>query len=175
MNPYPPRRPGTIKLPEGLTIRGYRDGDEAAVIALVRELQIHEGQYIDRLKPPDTIGPWYVEALIDEVAKNKGSFLVAERDGLVVGYATLLAEMSSRDEKDEIDYSYSYVGDLAVLYAHRGLGIGKALLEECERLARAAGQKWLRLGVIAENRGARRFYERFGLEERFLTLEKRLD
>jgi GNAT superfamily N-acetyltransferase len=144
-------------------------------VALVRELQIHEGQYYDRLKPPEDIGPWYVERLNQETAKNKGSFLVAETDGIVVGYATLLTEMSSEGEKDEVHYTCSYVSDLAVLESRRGEGIGRALLEECERLARAAGQKWLRLGVIAGNHSARRFYQRFGLEHRFLTLEKRLD
>ena len=138
-------------------------------------MQIHEGQYYDRLKPPGEIGPWYVAQLNEEITKNKGSFLVAEVDGIVVGYATLLTELSSEGEKDEVHYTCGYVSDLAVLDAHRGEGIGRALLEECERLARAAGQKWLRLGVIAGNHGARRFYERFGLEHRFLTLEKRLD
>jgi len=175
MNRDPPRRPGTTKLRDGIKIRGYRDGDQAAVLALVRELQIHEGQYFDRLKPAEDIGPWYIEALIDEAARHKGSFLVAEADGLVVGYATLLTEMSSEGEKDEVPYTCSYVSDLAVLESHRGEGIGRALLQECERLERAAGQKWLRLGVIAANHGARRFYKNFGLEEHLLTLEKRLD
>ena len=48
------------------------------------------------------------------------------------------------------------------------------LLEACERMARDAGQTWLRLGVLAGNHSARSFYAEFGLEDSFLTLEKRL-
>jgi ribosomal protein S18 acetylase RimI-like enzyme len=150
------------------------DSDEAQVVELVRELQAHESNIYDRMKPVDAIGPWYVDKAKAEVAKYKGTFLVADNGKALLGYATLLTEVTSADEPDEILYSYAYVGDLAVSISHRGQGIGRALIEECEKIARAAGQKWLRLGVIAANQSAREFYNRIGLEEKFLTLEKKL-
>ena len=52
--------------------------------------------------------------------------------------------------------------------------VGAALLDACEDLARAAGQRWLRLGVLAANERARAFYARQGYGEILLTLEKRL-
>ena len=69
----------------------------------------------------------------------------------LLGYASLLTEVTSADDPDEILYSYAYVGDLAVTMNRRGQGVGRALIEECEKIARGAGQKWLRLGVIAAN------------------------
>lgn len=163
-----------MKRPEALIIRAFRDSDSAAVLAIVRELQIHERQYFDRLKTPDDIGPWYIERLLADVAEHNGRLLVADCDGAVCGYVALLTDVSSEDEQDEILYTFSHVGDLAVLKSKRGQGIGRALMAECEGLARAAGQKWLRLSVLAGNQGARRFYQGFGLEEVFLTLEKKL-
>lgn len=156
------------------TIRQYRDSDEAQVLALVRELQAHESAIYDRMKPVDAIGPWYVDKMKIDVAKYKGTFLVADEGRKLLGYASLLTEVTSADDPDEILYSYAYVGDLAVTVSYRGQGVGRALVEECEKIARAAGQKWLRLGVLAANQTAREFYNRMGLEEKLLTLEKKL-
>ena len=54
------------------------------------------------------------------------------------------------------------VHDLAVLPAHRGRGIGRLLLQEAERRARARGSSKLTLEVHASNEGAIRLYQRFG-------------
>jgi ribosomal protein S18 acetylase RimI-like enzyme len=150
------------------------DSDEAQVVALLRELQSHESAIYDRMKPADEIGPWYVEKVKADAAKYNGRFLVADEAKKLLGCASLFTEVTSADEPDEILYSYAYVGDLAVTMSRRGQGVGRALIEECEKIARAAGQKWLRLGVIAANQSAREFYSRIGLEEKFLTLEKKL-
>ncbi len=158
-----------------VTIRPYRHSDEAQIVAIVRELQEHELQFYDRLKPSADIGPWYVDWIIEDNQRNNGHFLVADLAGLAVGYATLNPSLNSEESREEVFYEYAHVGDLAVLKAHRNCGIGHLLLAECERLARQAGRKWLRLGVHAGNTGARRFYDRFLLKERFLTLEKLLD
>lgn len=138
---------------------------------MLRDLQIHERQYYDRSKPPEAMGPWYIDCLKQEVSKAGGKLIVAERNGLVAGYAALLTRIEA-DEKDEVPYTFAMVGELAVLATERGQGIGGALLKECEAGAKAAGQKWMRLGVIADNKDARRFYARMGLQEKFLTLEK---
>ena len=150
------------------------DSDEAQVVELVRELQAHESGVYDRMKPVDAIGPWYVDKMKADAAKHRGKILVADKGKKLLGCASLLTEVTSADDPDEILYSYAYVGDLAVTMSHRGQGVGRALIEECEKIARAAGQKWLRLGVIAANQSAREFYSRVGLEEKFLTLEKKL-
>ena len=140
----------------------------------MRELQAHESGVYDRMKPVEAIGPWYVEKIKASAAEHKGVILVADAGTQLLGYASLLTEVTSAEEPDEILYTYSYVGDLAVRMSHRNQGVGRALIEECERVAKAAGQKWLRLGVIAANQSAREFYSRVGLEEKFLTLEKKL-
>jgi ribosomal protein S18 acetylase RimI-like enzyme len=54
------------------------------------------------------------------------------------------------------------VHDLAVQPGHRGRGVGRRLLEEIERRARARGSSKLTLEVHATNEGAMRLYRRFG-------------
>lgn len=117
----------------------------------------------------------YVDWIKADRDGKDGHVLVAECEGQVVGYAALDTKLDSSENREEIYYEYANISDLAVLKSHRNRGIGKALLDECERLARLAGRKWLRLGVHAGNEGARRLYARFMLQERFLTLEKSLD
>jgi ribosomal protein S18 acetylase RimI-like enzyme len=156
-------------------IRPFRNSDEPQVVLIVRELQDHESQFYDRLKPSDEIGAWYVDWIRENRDSKDGHVLVAEIDGQVVGYAALDTMLDSTESREEIYYQYASISDLAVLKSHRNRGIGMALLAECERLARSAGRKWLRLGVHADNEGARRLYERFRLTQRFLILEKVLD
>ena len=157
-----------------IAVRNYREDDEASVVAVIRDLQRHEGQYFDRLKPAEEVGPWYVGVLQKELALARGVLLVAEFDGRVVGYASLFLDQASDSSKEEIPYSYSCVGDLGVLHDCRGRGVGTALMDRCEQLARDHGAKWLRLGVLAGNESARRFYRGRGLRELFVTLENTL-
>lgn len=93
---------------------------------------------------------------------------------MVAGYACLLVEVSSADQREEILYTYSQVSGLAVVGTHRGRGLGQALIAACEGIAGADGQRWIRLGVLAANQDARRFYAQSGFSETWLTLEKAL-
>ena len=54
------------------------------------------------------------------------------------------------------------VESIAVSPAARGLGLGTLLMERAEARARAMGKRRLSLGVIGENEGAIRLYERLG-------------
>ena len=120
------------------------------------------------------MGTWYIDRLKQAAAESQGRILVAESDGKILGYAALLTYVSAEDERDEIPYTYAHVDDLGVLASSRSQGVGAALLDACEKLARAAGQGWIRLGVLAANERARRFYARQGYGEILLTLEKKL-
>ena len=54
------------------------------------------------------------------------------------------------------------VESIAVSPAARGLGLGTLLMERAEARASAMGKRRLSLGVIGENEGAIRLYERLG-------------
>jgi ribosomal protein S18 acetylase RimI-like enzyme len=157
-----------------VTIRDFEDGDLDAVIELARELQTHELPFNDRLKPPSMMGALYFEKTKELLAKHKGRFLVAVSGNVIVGYATLYAEVIADEEPEEFASSYASVGDLVVTETARGQGIGKLLLQECETLARAADQKYFQLSVLGQNQDARKFYTSAGFEEFYIRLEKKL-
>ena len=54
------------------------------------------------------------------------------------------------------------VESISVSPASRGLGFGTLLMEQAEARARSMGKRRMSLGVIAENEGAIRLYERLG-------------
>jgi ribosomal protein S18 acetylase RimI-like enzyme len=144
------------------------------VLALVRDLQESLEPYFDRNKPPDDLGEWYLERLQADVTSHGGKFLVAEVDGRIVGYATLLTNCDSSGVDDEVHYTYAFVRELMVAESARGQGIGRSLMAMCEAIASKAGQRWLHLDVLAGNRHARSFYEGTGYRDMLVTMEKRL-
>ena len=166
-------RRGRITRP--FTIREYRDSDEAQVVELARELQAYEAPMYRWGKPPEDIGPWYLEDAKKWCAKNEGVILVAECAETLLGYATILTKCESDGTGDEIAYTYAHVADLLVTKSARRQGIGEALLAACEEQARTKGRKIFRIGVLAGNTGAMAAYQDFGFAPYHHTLEKILE
>lgn len=84
--------------------------------------------------------------------------LLAERDGSVVGYISCFFAQKPWGLSWEIQ-------TLVVDEPERGAGVGKALMEEAERIGIERGAAGLRLDVISANVDARRFYEALGYRE----------
>ena len=58
---------------------------------------------------------------------------------------------------------YEFIVDsLAVDRSSRGMGVGTALMQRAEEMAGSVGKRTMSLGVIGENEGAIRLYERLG-------------
>ena len=79
---------------------------------------------------------------------------VAESEGEVVGFLAM--------EVHREDVNYIYLDDLSVSAAHRGNGIGTALLQEADRLARRIGFELIVLHVKITNPRAKKLYEKMG-------------
>jgi ribosomal protein S18 acetylase RimI-like enzyme len=86
-----------------------------------------------------------------------GDVLVAEVDGAVAGYAAL-----GTPTPLESNRHVAYVRGLAVSPAHRGQGVGRALVEAAAAAAVARGARRLTLRVLAPNTAARALYESCG-------------
>ena len=63
---------------------------------------------------------------------------------------------------DEPKTDEFFVDSLAVAPSCRGMGVGTSLMQKAEEHAHALGKRTMSLGVIAENEGAIRLYERLG-------------
>jgi ribosomal protein S18 acetylase RimI-like enzyme len=159
----------------GVAIREYADGDMAQVVDLVRELQAHEQPLYRWGKPPEDIGPWYIDDAKTWMEKRDGTMLVAERGNTLLGYASILAKCDVDGTSDEVAHTFAHVADLVITRSARGKGIGQALLAECEKIARAKGRTILRIGVLAQNTMAIEAYRKFGFEPYHQTMEKILE
>ena len=80
------------------------------------------------------------------------------RAGLVIFNLILLAF------EDSVGADEFHTDVLAVVPSTQGMGIGTALMLKAEEKAESTGKHTMSLGVIAENEGAIRLYERLGFK-----------
>ena len=158
---------------EPIEIRAFRPGDEDSVNLCIAQLQEYERAIDNRVLPGDAVRGWYLDYLQKQCAVQDGTIFVALVSGCVVGFAAVQAKVRCEDE-DEEDYEFAYISDVGVNVAHRGRGIGRALIAKCEAFARSKGARWLRNAVLGRNAPARGLYESHGFEDRQVLMEKAL-
>lgn len=154
-----------------------RDFDEKTHLNRVREclveLQDFERLLDPRMPPGAEIVDRYIPQMLDRCRRCKGKVLVAEIDGRVAGYASILTRVRS-EELEDGDFEYGLVSDLVVVQEFRKLGIGRKLLDAAESHARDCGVKSLRIGVLDDNEAAKRLYLSMGFSGLYVELEKTL-
>ena len=97
--------------------------------------------------------------------KNPQGFLVAERDGEVIGCA--IAEIVKRREPPEFGLKRrGHLLNLAVDPRFRRQGVGNVLMKFIIRYLQKEKAEDLWLEVPISNSGARKFYSKLGFEER---------
>lgn len=125
--------------------------DAQVLVGLIRELAVYE-----RLEH-------LVEVTPDQLAQHLAGprpvaeAIVAEVDGQVVGFALFFTNFSTFLGRPGL-----YLEDLYVQPAHRGTGLGKALLCHLGALAVDRGCGRFEWSVLDWNVDAIRFYERMG-------------
>jgi GNAT superfamily N-acetyltransferase len=92
--------------------------------------------------------------------------IVAEQDGQIVGTVLLYpaGSLIADREAEPVIRTYPEVRLLAVQPAARRRGIGRALMQECVRRTREAGERVLTLHTTVIMRAAIRLYERMGFQ-----------
>ena len=110
-----------------LRFRLAEPGDVAAVTALVERAYRGEAAATGWTTETEILtGPRTTEAQVRTLVEDEGSrFVLAERDGRLVGSALVQRAGDS-----------AYLGMFAVDPAEQGRGLGKAVVEACERTAR---------------------------------------
>jgi ribosomal protein S18 acetylase RimI-like enzyme len=134
----------------GLTVRLGRPDDESALSRIDRATW---SDVSSPAPPPEGSRPFFSERTLPQ------DVLVAERDGVVVGWA----KIEHPTPFPASEHVWTITG-LAVDPAAQGRGVGRALVEALAEEAEARGARRLTLRVFAPNEGARRLYERCGFE-----------
>ncbi len=139
----------------------------------VVELQDFEHGIDPRIPPGIDIVDDFIQRMLHRCRRCDGKVLIAEVDGEVAGFATILSKVRN-EEPEEGDYEYGLVSDLMVVERFRKQGLGRQLLEAAESYARARGVKCLRIGVLAGNQAADRLYSSMGYSRLYVEREKDL-
>jgi ribosomal protein S18 acetylase RimI-like enzyme len=155
-------------------IRQHTTDDLAAIRECVIALQDFERRIDDRLRPGESMATDYLNEMLERCREHSGTILVAEHEGTVAGFATILTRVPF-ESLDDPPGEYAIVTDLAVLEGFRRRGLGAALLSEAERYAREAGASELRIAVLSANRDAAQLYRRLGFAPYSEILTKRFE
>ena len=136
-----------------LVLRAAAPTDVLAIVGLIRELAEFE-----RLAHLCVVTP---EGLLPHLfgPRPAAEALVAEVGGEVVAFALFFTNLSTFLGKPGL-----YLEDLYVRPAHRGAGIGKALLERLGALAVARGCGRFEWSVLDWNERAIGFYRKMGAQ-----------
>lgn len=158
-----------------MQIRPYvSDTDGEQLRACVIELQNFEREIDPRMPSGEEIVDDYIIAMLFRCRMCDGQVLVADVDGEIAGYVTMLNRVQS-DDLDDGNLEFGLVADLLVRNAYRGTGLGRELMAAAESFAKENGVRWLRISVMSENATARKLYASSGFSEIYVELEKDLD
>jgi ribosomal protein S18 acetylase RimI-like enzyme len=142
-----------------LQIRKAGPGDEASIVALIQALAA-DGDWTSPLTEDGARA--YLQAPGCEA-------LLAEQEGRACGLLSYTVRPNLFHAGDT-----AYIEELVVNEAHRGRGVGHALMDDFFDIARARGWVEVSVATLFENEGARRFYRAHGFEDEALLLEKHL-
>jgi GNAT superfamily N-acetyltransferase len=135
----------------GATLRAAEPRDVAAIVGLIRELaEFEKLSHLVQVTPQSLHPHLFGERPAAEA-------LVAEAGGQVVAFALFFTNFSTFLGKPGL-----YLEDLYVQPAHRGRGIGAALLKHLAALARQRDCGRFEWSVLDWNVDAIRIYERMG-------------
>jgi GNAT superfamily N-acetyltransferase len=157
-----------------ILVREYDDNrDYDGLRGCFIELQDFEHALDARMPTGLAIQDDYLPQMFERCKDCDGIVLIAEMNGQIAGYATVLNRVSS-DELADGSVEYGLVKDLLVRRDYRGRGVGRRLLAAAETFALAGGVRWLRIGALARNQVARALYESSGFSYLYVEFEKDL-
>ncbi|MBK8863900.1 MAG: GNAT family N-acetyltransferase [Betaproteobacteria bacterium] len=133
------------------TLRPATPADLPAIVGLIRELAVFEKLEHLVVVTPESLQPHLFGP------RPAAEAVVGEAGGEVVAFALFFTNFSTFLGKPGL-----YLEDLYVQPAHRGTGLGKALLHHLGGLAVARGCGRFEWSVLDWNENAIRFYESMG-------------
>jgi diamine N-acetyltransferase len=142
----------------------YRDAEAADAEALAVFAEASFTDTFAHLYPPEDLAA-FVEAkyrprvIGAEIADPATRYVLALRDGAIVGYCKMGDVDMEVDATDAVELHRLYV-DASV----KGAGVAKTLMDEALSWARGKGARVMYLSVWENNARAQAFYKRYGFE-----------
>ena len=137
---------------ENLTFRFAEKEDVSKILYFIRELASYEHMLDEVVATEELLEEWLFE-------KGKAEVLFAVKDGEEIGFALFFHNFSTFLGRAGI-----YLEDLYVKPEYRGIGYGKALLQELARIALERGCGRLEWWCLDWNQPSIDFYLAMGAE-----------
>jgi ribosomal protein S18 acetylase RimI-like enzyme len=154
-----------------ITIRPAATSDHPLLRRAIIELQDHERRLHATRLPGAQIADTYL-AWLEHRAAESGAVLVAETEGIFVGFAAGWVEQDDNIAETADSNRFGYISDICVMPGYRGQRIALRLLDDLEQHLRRAGVTRLRIASLATNAAARATYERGGFVPYEIIYEK---
>ncbi len=122
---------------------------------IIREMKEEDLDRVMEIEEKAFTPPWSREAFLLELTKNLlAKYIVAEVDGLVVGYGGIWLII------DE-----GHITNIAVDSEYRSMGIGSKIIEGLTQLCRERNIRAMTLEVRKSNEVAKSLYRKYGFKE----------
>ena len=147
--------------PENVVIRKYREEDRERLKSLT--VASFERASIDK-NIEDRFGQlgetdWRIRKarhIDDDIAANADGVLVAEYEGVVIGYITIVLNEEAK---------LGRIPNMAVDAEYRGLGLGRKLIAASDEYMRSKGMVHAKIETLAQNEVGLHLYPSTGYEE----------
>ena len=120
---------------------------------MIRAWEEKDSEPVAEIERQSFSDPWTESMLRDVLRFPVYHTFLAEEGGQVCGYGCLIVLFEDAE-----------LANIAVAPAHRGKGIGKALMERMHETAKALGAERMLLEVRVSNEKAIGLYERYGYQ-----------
>lgn len=153
-----------------ITVRRAEQRDIPSIIELLEQVnRVHYDGRPDLFK----LATKYNENELLSIIENDQTpvFVCTDKDGLVLGHGFCIFQ---RPENTRLlnDILTLYIDDICVEETTRGRHVGSAIYEYILEFARSCGCYNVTLNVWSCNPGAKKFYEKLGLETYKVGMEK---
>lgn len=139
---------------ESITVRTIREGDNAAIAAVIRRTLEEFGA----ARPGTVYYDETTDALYQLFSGTPRSvYFIAEEEGRVVGGGGIFPSPGMPPDTCELVKMY-------LLPEVRGIGLGKKIIRQCLHFAREAGYKQVYIETMPELQQAMKTYEKLGFQ-----------
>jgi ribosomal protein S18 acetylase RimI-like enzyme len=140
-----------------IKIRKAKEKDIGEILNLLYQLQ--------RPKPKTTSENMaFRKRILQYLDEKDREIIVAEQNSRIIGLVSIMLLPRLNRTKLEL-----YIPELVISENHRGLGVGKSLMESCVNTARKKKCFRIRLESGNQRKGAHLFYKRIGFEQSALS------
>lgn len=145
----------------GIALRPARPDDRPLLVGFLEALNRVEATIEDDRQAGRAAAELCYEEMLAKIAVHGGAILIAESGGEPAGFLAWRIEQDEPYVRDDL-VRHAEIAELYVAERFRRAGVGRALMQEAERMIRAQGLPRLFIGLLDGNETAEATYRELG-------------